>query len=221
MKFVAFLLFFLFFTVVAYPETPVSLSREQAALAPFFALKQKQPNWRPDIVRIHPKGAPALILYYEPLLEGGERVVKQILFYETGRVQSEADLVAVEADSPASQAWGSALVPHGSYAEFNAEGKVSRVAEYHLGLLEGIDSTFYPSGKLRTCNHYKEGLLEGPAQTFSEKGDLKEEALYHAGRLHGDFIQYYENGTKALHYVYQDGKSHGTATEWYPSGVLR
>ena len=199
------------------PSTP----REQAALEAVLSLKQRQPNWRSEIIKTFANGNPEQILLYEPLITGGEHPVKQISFYENGRIQAEMDVAQVAEDAPGAIQWKSTIVPHGARVELNADGQLRQIAQYRFGLLEGDSKTFFPNGKLETSSQYLHGVLNGVSQAFFANEQLKEELHYYNGQIDGDYVQYYENGAKALLFPHEEGKLHGVSCEWFPSGVLK
>src|SRR5690242_12296270 len=90
----------------------ISLEGQETVPSPFLELKPRQPNWRIDVIKTGSSGVPQIVVFYEPTLEG-ERPVKQVLFYENGRIQVETDVTAVQENSPAAKEWGSPIVPHG------------------------------------------------------------------------------------------------------------
>ncbi|MFI5343478.1 MAG: toxin-antitoxin system YwqK family antitoxin, partial [Chlamydiales bacterium] len=125
-------------------------------------LKPRQPNWRLDIVQLYPHGTPQTVVFYEPQLDGTERLVKQVLFFENGQIQTEADVILVAVDSPIAKEWNSNIVPHGVRVDFTQNGALLRTSHYHEGKMVGECTFFYPSGKINAVTHYEKGLLEGP-----------------------------------------------------------
>src|SRR5579872_1287258 len=101
----------------------IHASSTQSAPQISIALKPRQPNWRFEIVQSYPQGTPQSIIFYEPLALGGERPVKQVVFYENNRIAIEMDLTVVDEDSDAAREWKSPFVPHGARVDFSPEGK--------------------------------------------------------------------------------------------------
>jgi antitoxin component YwqK of YwqJK toxin-antitoxin module len=184
-----------------------------------MTLKPRQPNWRFDVVKKHPSGNPAVILFYEPTLTG-ESAVKQVIFHENGKIQTEMDLTRVEEDSSVVKEWNSPFVPHGTWVDFSVDGELLKTAVYQFGVLNGPCKTFYSNGQIQSEIVYENGCFAGIAKSYFEDGKLKEEAFYEKGLLQGDVVQYHPNGNKAALFPHQDGKLHGTSLHWFPSGIL-
>ncbi len=114
------------------------------AVSVLLSLKQRQPNWRSEIVKLYPNGTPESVLLYEPIFEGGEKPTKQLFFYEIGQIRTEVDIIAVDQDSPGAKAWKSTIVPHGARVDLSPEGQLQHTAEYRYGLNHGMDQIFLP-----------------------------------------------------------------------------
>src|ERR1700688_4561618 len=87
-----------------------SLAADAAPVKPVAQdLKQRQPNWRPQVLETHSQGNPAAVLFYEQVSEEKEVPVKQLNFYENGALKSEIDLTSAEENSPGFQEWKTTL----------------------------------------------------------------------------------------------------------------
>jgi len=186
-----------------------------------FSLKAREPNWRVEVVKSYPNGSPQVILFYQPLLDGTEKAVKEVFFHENGRIQTEMDIVIVDEGSPVAKEWGSTIVAHGMRVDFNQEGQLVKAASFERGLFQGEIRFFSPEGKVLLSQFFANGKPQGRAMAFYENGTLKEDATYSNGELDGDLIQYYETGVKALVLPHKNGKANGLSTEWFPSGAVR
>ena len=140
------------------------------AYAAVAALKPRQPNWRTEIMKAYPNGNLETVVLYEPEIAGGEHPVKQVIFYENGRIKNEIDLGVVEEDSPSIKEWGSRFIPHGARIDLSPEGNLVQLIQYKLGVMEGERRTFYPNGKVGFKGSYSSGKLDGAAQSFFENG---------------------------------------------------
>ena len=143
----------------AFAEARAEIPKEKAAFATVFSLKQRQPNWRTEILKIHANGNPESALLFEPMSSEGEKPVKQIFFYESGRIRTEVDVIEVDLESIGAKAWNSPIVPHGARVDLTQDGQVQHTAEYSYGVLNGTDRIFYPSGKVSIVSQYINGAL--------------------------------------------------------------
>src|SRR5689334_11731563 len=84
----------------------------------------RQPNWHPEIVEKYPAGQPKQVLLMRPTATSEREPVRQILYYEQGGVQSEAD-VAPD------------VVLHGPKVDYSPKGELVQVAQFDRGLLQG------------------------------------------------------------------------------------
>ncbi len=195
----------------------IVLQAEPPAASVFRELKPRQPNWRVEVLSLHPQGTPHQVYFLEPAFGGGERPVKQVSFFESGQIQSEVDVMVMKGPSEENFK----VLPHGTRIDLEIDGSLSQVWHYEEGVLHGVNKAFYPSGKIRAEKTFVQGVLEGPVKFYYENGSLKEEGVYLQGRLHGDFSQYYENGHQLAHASYDHGELQGVVKEWYPSGVVK
>src|SRR3990167_8034438 len=154
-----------------------------------LALKQRQPNWRFEMVQSYANGLPQIILFYEPTVHG-ERAVQQTTFYENNRIQTQMDVVLIDEDSNIAKEWGSSLVPHGARLDYSSEGALVKFSNYQAGVLNGECKVFYPNGNLQNECIYQNGILTGAVQAYYENGKIKEEAYYEMGQLVGEVAQY-------------------------------
>ena len=208
---------FFAFAICLAAMSPLMGAPQQNPLS--ITLKPRQPNWRFEIVKIFPQGNPQLIHFYEPTVDG-ERIVKQVVFYENNQIQSEMDLIAVDAESEIAKEWQSSIVPHGARVDFSPEGKLLKVASYREGVMDGDCKLFYPNGQIQNEVTYVAGKMAGPTKSYYEEGQLKEEAYYKNGALEGDVVQYHPNGNKAALFPHSNGVLEGIAYSWFPSGNL-
>src|SRR3990167_2612289 len=178
---------------------------------PQVTLKMRQPNWRGDVVSMHPNSNPQQIIFYEPVVGGGEVAVKEVFFYENGALKSEVDVIQTSEGT----------IFHGAKVDLNEEGKLFQTAYYKDGLLEGERKQWYPNGQLGSVAYFEKGQLQGAAKSYFENGKLREEAHHDHGKLEGEYTLYYEDGVKGRFCTYHQGEVQGLAFEWYPSGVLR
>ena len=77
------------------------------------ALKQRQPHWRPKVMENYPEGQPQRVLFYEQIGEQNEAPVKQVLFYPSGQIKNEMDLIVVPEEAKVLEKCKSTIVPHG------------------------------------------------------------------------------------------------------------
>ena len=108
-----------------------------------IALKPREPNWRGQIVKSYPSGTPQIVLFFQPLIDGTEAPVKQIMFYENSSIQTEMDVAMVDAESAAAKEWKANVVPHGARVDFNNEGILIRAGTFDRGYLHGESRQFY------------------------------------------------------------------------------
>src|SRR5262245_32045068 len=172
----------LIFAAIGYTQTNVQVSEGQAGFASIYSLKQRQPNWRSEILKSYATGTPESILLYEPLRDGGEKPVKQLFFHENGHIRSEVDVIAVDPESPGAKVWNSSLVPHRGRVYLSPEGQIQHTAEYLYGLLNGTDRMYFPSGKVSFTSQYVNGILDGVTKSYFENEQLKEEVHYQNGQ---------------------------------------
>ncbi len=184
-------------------------------------LKPREPHWRPAVLETSPEGQPLRVLFYEQITETNETPVKQILFYPSGQVKNEADLIVVAEDSPGFQEWKSTIVPHGTNISFFQNGQIEKIAVYDRGLLNGEMELFHPDGKVKGKCGFFQGKRHGSMFFNHEDGSKAEEGSYEEGLLVGEVTRYFEGGAREALIPYVKGMPHGNALEWYPSGALK
>ena len=199
----------------------VSPPLQQRGMSPAITLKPRQPNWRSEIVKNFASGVPEQILLYEPLIGGGENPVKQLFFYENGKIRTEMDVIAVSEDHPGALEWKSTIIPHGMRIDLTLDGNLRQAAQYQFGLLEGDLKVFFPDGSIEMSSQYLHGKLNGFSQSFFAKDQVKEEVHYYDGKIDGEYVKYHENGAKAVLFPHEEGKLQGMSYEWFPSGALK
>ncbi|HSX04312.1 MAG TPA: hypothetical protein VLG76_06245 [Rhabdochlamydiaceae bacterium] len=184
-------------------------------------LKQRQPHWRPKIFEVYPHGQPQRIIFSEQLKDGPEVPLKQIQYYEDGKIFNETDLIVVEEGSKAFELWKSTMVPHGPSVTFFQNGQVEKVSYYDHGVLQGEAKVFYPDGKPRSVVNFDQGMRHGPYCSYYEEGAKAEEATFDKDKIVGELIRYYPNEMHSSLIPYENGVPHGKAFEWYESGALK
>ena len=107
-----------------------------------FSIRERQPNWRHTVIENHENGNPKLVIFHE-----GGQPVKEVTFYPTGVVKSEADLLGDHY--------------HGGCRFFHSSGELSKRCMYNQGKLDGLVESFYPNGQLESSCSYQLGEKEG------------------------------------------------------------
>lgn len=195
------------------------VSAEVTPVAP--SLKQRQPQWRPQIMEHHQEGPPARVVFYEPGKGDQELPVKQMLLYPEGQIQAETDMTIVEEGSAGAEFWKSTTVPHGMSVTYFPNGQIEKTAFYNKGLLHGPMKVYFSNGMLRGECTFSQGERHGNMLAYYENGNKAEEGVFEAGQIVGEVIKYYSNGNRSAIIPYAKGVPHGNAMEWYEEGALK
>ena len=175
------------------------------------ALKQRQPHWRPKIMESYPEGQPQRVLFYEQIGDQNEAPVKQVLFYPSGQIKTEMDLIVVAEDSLGAKEWKSTIVPHGMSISFFSNGQAEKAAFYDRGLLHGEMKVFFQDGKQHGQCTFKAGQRHGLMLSYYEDGSKAEEATFENGKAIGELVKYHPKGNRATLVPYEEGVPHGNA----------
>ena len=189
-------------------------------LAVPLMLKERQPNWRAETIKAYPNGVVEMVVFYEPS-DNGELPVKQMSFYENGKIRQEVDVELVDENSETYKIWNSRLVPSGMCVDFSLNNTMEKIANYDKGLLEGEVKTFYSENRIQTLSNYVKGVLDGKIISFFENGNIKEEGTYKNGKLEGDYALFHPNQAKAAHMHYKGDMLHGKMIQWYENGAVK
>ncbi|MFK5879590.1 MAG: toxin-antitoxin system YwqK family antitoxin [Flavobacteriaceae bacterium] len=93
----------------------------------------------------------------------------------------------------------------GKWLYYHKDGKNKMIEEnYESGVLNGEYKIFYVNGKLTKLAHYKDGLLEGNSKKYSQEGILIEDLNYIKNVLNGPAAFYEMNGNLKQKGVYED-----------------
>ncbi len=108
----------------------------------------------------------------------------------------------------------------GKWLYYHKDGKNKMIEEnYKNGVLNGEYKIFYVNGKLTKLAHYKDGLLEGNSKKYSQEGVLIEDLNYIKNVLNGSAAFYEINGNLKQKGVYEDDLKVGI-WEFYTDGEL-
>ncbi len=85
----------------------------------------------------------------------------------------------------------------GDFTSFDADGNITRVAEYVGGKQHGTCQVFYPDGTLLEQSTYKDGQLDGQLVRCFPNGGVMEISTYEAGKQYGYIDKYDMDGNLA------------------------
>ena len=168
-------------------------------------------NWTSQITDSWDSGAPKELLFFDP--DGWP--VKKILYYPSGMVFQEADLI----DSSYGPEWKGTL--HGSLWTFHEDGSVMRTETREKGLREGIERTFSDEGIVVEEREYQNDLPEGSQVFYFPSGQVSERMRYKKGVRSGLHEKFWEDGTKHYEASYDRGVLQGRSIEWWANGSVR
>lgn len=177
-------------------------------------LKLKKANWRIEKVLAFADGTPEKIIFYAPSIHDKKEVpVKEMLYNRLGKLIQETDLECKDSQSN--------ILYHGPSVSYDEKGRISKVAFYHEGILNGTMKDIYPNGVVKKSTLYKNGVMEGPSIVYFDNGEIAKTAHYVNDKLEGDMITYYPNGLKESHLIYEKGILQNEALSWYDDGGLK
>ena len=108
----------------------------------------------------------------------------------------------------------------GKWHYYHKDGKNIMIEEnYENAELNGEYKIFYVNGKLTKLAHYKDGLLEGNSKKYSQEEVLIEDLNYIKNVLNGSAAFYEINGNLKQKGVYEDDLKVGV-WEFYTDGQL-
>jgi antitoxin component YwqK of YwqJK toxin-antitoxin module len=90
-----------------------------------------------------------------------------------------------------------------------------------MGVLNGVEKSYYKSGKLEAETPYDSGKINGVEKFYSENGKLYEVRPYVNDKLNGVVMSYDENGKSDTVMSYVDGKENGIDRAYYKNGNLK
>jgi antitoxin component YwqK of YwqJK toxin-antitoxin module len=109
---------------------------------------------------------------------------------------------------------------HGTYKEWNSNGKLIKEYQYDRDNKDGICKSFYPSGSLRKKYNYMNGNKDGLCIVYFEDGQIMEEINYSDGSEHGVYRRYFQNGKLAEECTYIEDVCQGIARTYLSNGQL-
>src|ERR1700719_1446983 len=115
----------LLFSLVVLSVTSFAIADEE-----FVEMKLRQPNWRPKILESYANGNPQKVLFYEPIGAGIEQPVKQVIFFQNGRVQTEMDVHLIS-DLEAKEKGTFPLTAHGGAIQYHPNGRIGKIATFN------------------------------------------------------------------------------------------
>lgn len=137
--------------------------------------------------------------------EGSDTIAVQF-FTDTGLLESEGKMIGKDRI--------------GKWYYYHKDGKNKMIEEnYGNAKLNGEYKIFYVNGKLTKLAHYKDGLLEGNSKKYSQEGVLIEDLNYVKNVLNGPAAFYEMNGYLKQKGVYKDDLKVGV-WEFYTDGEL-
>ena len=119
---------------------------------------------------------------------------------------------------------------------------------YNSGLLDGLETGFYPNGRIKYTQNwsknilngkkrvyyffedkdvlreqysFKNGLIEGEFLTFHESGEVESKAFYTSGIKDSKIYKYYKNKNIKSIENYVDNSKEGEWVEYYESGKIK
>jgi antitoxin component YwqK of YwqJK toxin-antitoxin module len=179
-------------------------------------------NWSSQVVQSWDSGVPKELLF----LNGDEWPVKKILYYPSGMLFQEIDLIDCSygeafKGSAHGAVWsfyenGSIMrtemlekgLKEGSQRSFSEEGILVEERQYHGNVLDGICVCYFPSGQIYERQLYKNGVRSGAHELFWEDGSKRYEATYCRGVLNGRSLEWWNNGTVKLACFWMNGLLH-------------
>lgn len=97
-----------------------------------------------------------------------------------------------------------------SVVTYTVDGK--KYAHFYYdkkGVLNGVDTVFYPSGKIFQINHYKDGEFAGSSSIYYVNGKLKSQVDMSDNKDNGYYTSYYANGKVQSEGWRQDDEDNG------------
>ena len=182
-------------------------------------LKQRQPNWKFQVVTYHSNGVAKEGVFFEPNANQSVAPIKKVTFDESGKLISEQDLIEQIAENQEDQK--KQYVPHGLGVAFYPSGIKECVVSYKEGKLHGPLKAYYPSGKIYNEFCFNENQFCGPALSYYESGQLKEKGFYDNGVAVGAYTNFHENGEKSSEKNFENGVLEGAYMEWYEDGSIK
>lgn len=182
-------------------------------------LKEKQPDWKVEIIETYGGGNPKKVLYFSSSPKGKKQIEKRVLYYEDGKTCVEEDLI--EKKNTEGEAEKVEYIPHGLCVSFYPNGAIEKEAILKEGKLHGDLKGFYPNGKEKFHFQFKNGQLHGSYISYYENGNVKEETIYEDGKILDTYAAFYENGQNASLKSYQNGVLEGASIEWHENGNLK
>lgn len=110
---------------------------------------------------------------------------------------------------------------HGTYKEYNTEGKLVIERAFVADQAQGIEKNYYASGQIEGEIAQERGLYHGPFTYYYEDGTIKQEGTYVDNQMEGTLKTYYLDGTLKDVVTLVGGMIEGDFKEYNPNGTLK
>lgn len=99
--------------------------------------------------------------------------------------------------------------------------RLIKIVNYHQGILEGVQISYYPSGPIKLKGFNRSGMKQGEWQHFSEEGFLQATGDYKDDQQHGIWKSYSAENVlhNKAHYV--AGIKDGIEEFYHPNGQVK
>ncbi|MBL4898834.1 MAG: hypothetical protein JKX76_04190 [Colwellia sp.] len=105
--------------------------------------------------------------------------------------------------------------------EFHRKNKLSHVAFYSFGIMEGTELYIRKNGNVWIENNYLHGWFHGVVKHyFYGKGRLLRTAMYKNGKKEGEGIGYFRSGKVSMRTIYENGKADGVGQVYNRKGKI-
>lgn len=98
---------------------------------------------------------------------------------------------------------------HGKSISYSKNGKVTYIANYQNGNLNGLITWFDHKGRKSKEDEYKDGLLDGKSRSYYKNGRVMEEAEYLNDKAHGLYRMFFDDGALYQTGTYSADKKNG------------
>lgn len=102
---------------------------------------------------------------------------------------------------------------HGSWVQYDQNGKVTSITTYMNGEKQGVELLFDKQGYVSNKAYYHKNQLEGEYLLYKRR-NIIERRHYSGGMLNGTLQKFYADGVVMEESSYVNDKIHGTA-KWY------
>ena len=95
---------------------------------------------------------------------------------------------------------------------------------YNDGLLDGLETGFYPNGRIKYTQKWRKNILNGIKRiyySFEDKDVLREQYSFKNGLIDGEFLTFYETGQVESRSYYTSGIKDSKIYKYYKNGNIK